>query len=118
MSFHKRLYNWERIKDYSSKSDFNSFDRWIFGPEAQVLQDDQSIQFFKAYCKSNDHDRQLILECLKNESEGFSLDLLKCINVISDDSNNNDHEESVNNYRSLFIKKWEILAEKYITLIK
>jgi hypothetical protein len=118
MSFHKRLYNWERIKGFAKSYDFNSFDRWIFGPDAQVLQDNESNQFFKAYCKADDHDRSIILDCLKTEEESFSLELLKCINVIKDEGNSDEHLESVNSYRTLFVEKWGILAEKYSTLIK
>lgn len=118
MSFHKRAYNWERIKDYGNKSDFNSFDRWIFGPEAHVLQDDQSNHFFKAYCRADDHDRSLILECLKSENEEFTIGLIKCINVVKDEKNEEEHLDTVNTYRELFCKKWDILSEKYGTLIR
>jgi hypothetical protein len=41
MSFHKRFYTWERIKDKTS-SNFNEFDMWLYKPDAHILQDTES----------------------------------------------------------------------------
>jgi len=118
MSFHKRIYNWERIKNYAQNADFDTFDRFIFGPEAHILQDDESSHFFKCYCGLPGSHRSIILDCLKEEDDKFIMDLIKCTSVVNNENNSEDHYKSVDNYRDLFIKKWGVLAEKYIKLIK
>jgi len=118
MSFHKRRYNWELIKDRIRIDTFIEFDNWIFKPEAHILQDQESSDFFKAYCSLDDHSRELLFECLKKESEDFLKDIIKCINVVTDKKNQEIHMDSVGIYVDLFIAKWDYLAEKYKSLIQ
>jgi hypothetical protein len=118
MSFHKRFYNWDRIKYYSQNNEFNCFDRWLSGPDAHILQDNESNDFFKAYfCFGSDDQRGILFECLRDESEDFTKDVIKCINVVMDKNNQSSHDESIGIYRDLFMVKWDTLAERYKSLI-
>jgi hypothetical protein len=118
MSFHKRYYNWDKIMDYAKTHDFNGFDLWISKPEAHILQDNESNDFFKAYfCYESDDSRNTLFDCLKSEPTEFVRDIIKCINVVMDKRNQEIHKESIEIYRDLFIVKWDTLADKYKSLI-
>jgi hypothetical protein len=119
MSFHKRYYTWNKIKEYSKTHDFKEFDMWISKPDAHILQDNESNDFFKAYfCFESDDSREILLDCLKTESEDFIRDIVKCINVIMDKRNQDSHKGSIEIYHDLFMVKWDILAERYKSLIQ
>lgn len=118
MSFHKRRYNWSIITQRVQIDNFKEFDNWIFKPEAHILQDQKSLDFFKAYCKLEDYPRELLFESLKKESEDFCKDLIKCINVVFDNSNKESHQDTVNIYKDLFIIKWGETSEKYKSIIE
>jgi len=118
MSFHKRYYTWDRIKEHSKTRDFKEFDMWMSKPDAHILQDNESNDFFKAYfCFESDDSRDILFDCLKNESEEFTRDIIKCINLVMNDKNLDIHEDSIEIYRDLFMIKWDILAERYKSLI-
>lgn len=118
MSFHKRYYSWERIIENLRENDFISFDNWILKPEAQVLQDKESNDFFKAYCILNDSDRESLFDCIKSEIPGFYIDLIKYIKVVSAEKNLEIHSDPIGSYTELFINKWPELSEKYKNLIQ
>lgn len=113
MSFNKRIYNWKKILDFSKNNDFEKFDNWVFNPDAHILQDTESSNFFRAYCPLDVENREYIFSALSTENPDFTKDLIKIINVISNDSNNNNHIESINKYKSLFEKKWAETHKKY-----
>jgi len=118
MSFHKRYYNWGKITDYAKNQDFNGFHLWISKPEAHILQDNESNDFFKAYfCFESDDSRNILFGCLKNESEEFVRDIIKCINLVMNEKNLDIHNDSIEIYRDLFMVKWDLLAERYKSLI-
>ena len=118
MSFHKRRYNWVLIKDRINLDSFKEFDSWIFKPDAHMLQDQESSDFFKAYCALEDSEREILFDCFKKESEDFLKDLIKCINVVKDKKNQESHIDSIDVYLNLFMVKWDGLAEKYKSLIQ
>ena len=81
MSFHKRFYTWDRIKQKTS-STFNEFDMWLYKPDAHILQDNESADFFGAYfALPGDKLKEDLYESLKVEEETFLKDLIKCIKV-------------------------------------
>lgn len=117
MSFHKRFYTWDRIKQKTS-SDFNEFDMWLFKPDAHILQDNESSEFFGAYFALPDNLKEDLYESLKVEDESFLKDLIKCIKLVHDNKNKENHNEAIQNYKSLFISKWGTKALKYQNLIE
>lgn len=117
MSFHKRFYNWDRIKSYLEREDFRGFDNWLVKPDAHILQDQESSDFFKAYFAIPESSRETLFEALRSEDQEFGIGLIKCINVIFDEKNNESHEGTISIYRDLFMAKWDFLAEKYKSLI-
>ena len=117
MSFHKRFYTWERIKQ-KTNSDFNEFDMWLYKPDAHILQDKESHDFFGAYFALPDNLRENLYESLKVEDEIFLKSLIKCIKVVHDNKNSENHNEAIQNYRELFISKWDTKALQYQNLIE
>jgi hypothetical protein len=117
MSFHKRFYTWERIKDKTS-SNFNEFDMWLYKPDAHILQDTESSDFFGAYFALPNDLKENLYESLKVEEESFLKDLIKCIKVVHENKNGENHDEAIQNYRSLFVSKWDTKALKYQNLIE
>lgn len=118
MSFHKRRYNWPLITEKIKSGDFEEFDRWIFKPDAHMLQDQESSDFFKAYCCLSEKSRELLFESIKEESEDFYKDLIKCVNVVFDPTNNELHDQSIKVYSDLFMVKWDNYAIKYKSIIE
>jgi hypothetical protein len=118
MSFHKRFYNWDKIKAKTS-STFNEFDMWLYKPDAHMLQDTESSDFFGAYfALPDDKLRENLYESLKVEGESFLKDLIKCIKVVHENKNGENHDEAIQNYRSLFVSKWDTKALQYQNLIE
>ena len=118
MSFHKRFYNWDKIKAKTS-STFNEFDMWLYKPDAHMLQDTESSDFFGAYfALPGDKLRENLYESLKVEEESFLKDLIKCIKVVHENKNEENHDEAIQNYRSLFVSKWDTKALQYQNLIE
>jgi len=118
MSFHKRRYNWYLIINRIKSDNFKDFDNWIFKPEAHFLEDQESSDFFKSYCNLSDYSRELLFGAIKIESEDFYKDLIKCINVVLDPNNNEQHKETIGIYKDLFIVKWGEISEKYKSIIE
>jgi lipid II:glycine glycyltransferase (peptidoglycan interpeptide bridge formation enzyme) len=118
MSFHKRYYNWEKIIENLESNDFCTFDNWIFKPEAHVLQDKESNDFFKAYCNLNEENRGYLFDCIKSEPSEFYMDVIKYIKVVSEEKNLDIHMDPIESYKDLFINKWPELSEKYKNLIE
>jgi hypothetical protein len=118
MSFHKRYYSWEKIIENLESNDFCTFDNWIFKPEAHVLQDKESNDFFKVYCNLNEENREYLFLCIKSESSEFYMNMIKYIKVVSDKKNLDIHMDSIESYKDLFINKWPGLSEKYKNLIE
>jgi len=120
MSFHKRFYTWNKIKYYSQNNGFSYFDIWLSKPDAHILEDNESNDFFKAYFSlSSDDQREILFECLKSESEDFLNNLIKYINVVMNKDNNPIHESSINSYSRLFVEKWGVdKSEKYKSIIQ
>jgi hypothetical protein len=118
MSFHKRFYTWDRIKA-KSISDFNEFDMWLYKPDAHILQDNESEDFFSAYfALPDDKLKENLYESLKVEEESFLRDLIKCIKVVHEKKNGENHDEAIQNYRNLFVSKWDSKALQYKNLIE
>lgn len=117
MSFHKRFYNWDLITNFIESVGFQEFDRWLLGPDAHILEDPMSDDFFKAYLSLDENLREYLYDAIKNEDVYFCNELIKCINVIFSEENNELHEDSITSYYNLFISKWEDKAEKYKLLI-
>ena len=118
MSFHKRFYTWERIKEKTS-SNFNEFDMWLYKPDAHILQDTESSDFFGAYFALPDNKlREDLYESLKVEGESFLKDLIKCIKVVHENNNEENHNDAIQNYRDLFVSKWDTKALQYQNLIE
>lgn len=117
MSFHKRFYTWDRIKQKTS-SDFNEFDMWLYKPDAHIIQDNESSEFFGAYFALPDNLKEGLYESLKVEDESFLKDLIKCIKVVHENKNEENHNEAIQNYKSLFVSKWNTKAFKYQNLIE
>ena len=117
MSFNKRFYNWDRIKAKTS-SNFNEFDMWLYKPDAHILQDTESSDFFGAYFALPDDLKENLYESLKIEEETFLKDLIKCIKVEHEKKNGENHEEAIQNYKDLFISKWNVKALQYKNLIE
>lgn len=118
MSFHKRFYTWDRIKQKTS-SNFKEFDMWLYKPDAHILEDNESSDFFGAYfALPDDKLKENLYESLKAEEETFLNDLIKCIKVVHENKNRENHDEAIQNYRSLFISKWDTKALQYQNLIE
>lgn len=118
MSFNKRFFDWEKIKNYASGArEFNSFDNWMLGPDAYFLRDSESSDFLKSYSPLNDDLRLLFFEAFK-EGDDFILDLVKLMRVTNNKDNDVNHSEPIEKYKSLFSEKWGIKYEKYKNLIQ
>jgi hypothetical protein len=117
MSFHKRFYNWDLITNFIESGDFQEFDRWLLGPDAQMFQDPVSHDFFKAYVSLDENLREYFFDAVKKESYEFSMELIKCINVVFNNDNSLLHEDSLDSYTNLFYNKWEDKADEYKLLI-
>jgi hypothetical protein len=117
MSFNKRFYSWDRIKEKLG-SDFLEFDMWLTKPDAHILQDNESSDFFGAYFSLPDDLQRDLYESMKVEDESFIKDLIKCIKVVHSDKNEESHEETVKIYSDLFFIKWNDKATKYRNLIQ
>ena len=117
MSFHKRFYTWERIKEKTS-SNFNEFDMWLYKPDAHILQDTESSEFFGAYFSLPENLKENLYESLKVEDESFLKDLIKCIKVVHENKNEENHNDAIQNYRALFVSKWDTKALQYQNLIE
>lgn len=117
MSFHKRFYSWESIKQ-KSQGEFVDFDFWICKPDAHVLTDNDSQNFFQAYFNLNgDKSKEALYNLIKKENYLFIKDLIKCINLVNNLENNNIHNQAITSYKNLFLKKWKIKALEYPNLI-
>ena len=117
MSFHKRFYNWELILEYANREDFQFFNKWLIGPDAQIFGDEISGDFFKAYCYLDKDSRYILFESISLENKEFYTELIKCINVVFNDDNKLDHENNVKSYVNLFVSKWKNMDEKYIKIV-
>jgi len=117
MSFNKRFYSWERIIE-KAKSDFSEFDMWLSKPDAHILQDKESEDFFGAYFSLSENLQKDLHESMNVEEESFIKDLIKCIKVVHNDKNEESHEETVKIYSDLFFIKWNDKATKYRNLIQ
>lgn len=118
MSFNKRFFDWERIKNYAGGSrDFNSFDNWMLGPDAYFLKDVESSDFLKSYSSLDKDLRSLFFEAFK-EGDDFIFDLVKLLRVTNNKNNEENHIEPVEKYKSLFSEKWGIKYDKYKNLIQ
>ena len=119
MSFHKRFYSWDKIKYYTKNNEFSCFDIWVSKPNSHILGDNESNAFFKAYFSLNDDQREILFGCLKDESDNFSKNLIKYINVVMHKDNKYIHESSINSYNRLFIEKWgRDKSKKYKSIIQ
>jgi len=117
MSFNKRFYNWDRIKE-KLHSDFSEFDMWLTKPDAHILQDTESSDFFSAYFSISEDLQKALYESMKIEDESFIKDLIKCIKVVHNDKNDDSHDETIKMYSDLFFAKWDEKAIKYKNLIQ
>jgi hypothetical protein len=117
MSFNKRFYNWDLITNFIESRNFQEFDKWLLGPDAHILEDPMSHDFFKAYLYLDEDLREDLYGAIKIEDEDFCTELIKCINVIFSEENNELHGDSIISYYNLFISKWQDKAEKYKLLI-
>lgn len=118
MSFNKRFFDWEKIKNYAGGSrDFNSFDNWMLGPDAYFLKDVESSDFLKSYSPLNNELRSLFFEAFK-EGDDFIFDLVKLLRVTNNKNNEDNHIESVEKYKLLFSEKWGIKYDQYKNLIQ
>ena len=118
MSFHKRFYTWDRIKQ-KANSNFNEFDMWLYKPDAHIIEDNESSDFFGAYfALPDDKLKENLYESLKVEDETFLKDLIKCIKVVHENKNEENHNDAIQNYRSLFVSKWDTKALQYQKLIE
>lgn len=117
MSFHRRRYSWTLITERIKYSEFDDFDNWILKPDAHILQDQESSDFFKSYCSLESNQRELLFKSIRDESEDFYKDLIKYINVFFDSNNKEEHTETLRIYQDLFAVKWDTLIDKYKSLI-
>jgi hypothetical protein len=117
MSFNKRFYTWEKIKN-KSKSDFNEFDTWLCKPDSHILSDKKSSDFFSAYFSLSEDLKESLYESIREEEDEFLKDLIKFIKVFHNEDNEEKHTEVINNYKELFTTKWNIKSIKYKNLIE
>ena len=118
MSFNKRFFNWEKIKDYAGGTpDFISFDNWMLGPDAYFISDTESSDFLKSYSPLKEDLRSLFFEAFK-EGDDFIFDLVKLLKVTNNKNNEENHIEPIEKYKLLFSEKWGIKYEQYKNLIQ
>ena len=92
---------------------------WLYKPDAHILQDTESSDFFGAYFALPDNKlREDLYESLKVEGESFLKDLIKCIKVVHENNNEENHNDAIQNYRDLFVSKWDTKALQYQNLIE
>lgn len=116
MSFNKRYFTKDQILQRSTQ-DFNTFEKWIVNPDAHFLSDDFSKSYIRFFLESNKEVRILLQESL-SEEDNFLKDLIKLIDVNTNEKNKDSHSKYINNYKELFFSKWfDTKYEKYKQLI-
>ena len=115
MSFYRRSYSWERIYEFASSCNFDSFNKCIINPDALILEDRISEDFIWVYRDLRDSERKILYECIENDTM-FIRDLLKCIRVIKNPINKIVNQEHIIRYTALFNPKWKGLYREYLIL--
>lgn len=67
MSFNKRWFSTIAIKEKARDSDFNTFDTWMYKPDACIFeQNDESSDIWNAYMKATEREQYHIYIKLKS----------------------------------------------------